>query len=76
MQYLASQSYVPNVFDARHGEATSKEITIDHSEMEDIKWVNKHDLHMAMAGIEDSFKPARPGSIAHFLLLNWLADTL
>jgi NAD+ diphosphatase len=44
--------------------------------MEDIKWVNKHDLHMAMAGLEDSFKAARPGSIAHFLLLNWLADTL
>ena len=51
-------------------------ITIDYSEMEDIKWFNKRDLHLAMAGIEDSFKPARPGSIAHFLLLNWLADTL
>jgi NAD+ diphosphatase len=34
------------------------------------------DLHMAMAGLNDRFTPARPGSIAHFLLLNWLADTL
>ena len=78
VQYLASQpwAFPMSLMFGCYGEATSKEITIDHSEMEDIKWVNKHDLHMVMAGIEDSFKAARPGSIAHFLLLNWLADTL
>ena len=68
---------VPNVFDVwLLGDATSTQNTIAHSETEEIKWFNKRDLHLAMAGIEDSFKPARPGSIAHFLLLNWLADTL
>lgn len=78
VKYLASQPWAfPNsLMFGCYGTAKSEEITIDHSEMEDIKWFNKRDLHMTMAGLNDRFTPARPGSIAHFLLLNWLADTL
>ena len=78
VKYLASQpwSFPTSLMFGCYGEAVSSDIIIDHSEMEDIKWINKRDLHMAMAGLEDLFTPARPGSIAHFLLLHWLADTL
>ena len=78
VKYLASQpwSFPTSLMFGCSGEAESSEIIIDYCEMEDIKWVNKRDLHMAMAGLEDLFTPARPGSIAHFLLLHWLADTL
>lgn len=58
------------------GEATSKEITIDPDEIEDARWVTREGMVEAMAGRHPEILGARKGAIAHFLLANWLADTL
>ena len=39
-------------------------------------WVSRETMMQAMAGEIPDMKPARKGSIARFLLENWLADTL
>ena len=59
-----------------HGEALSREITIDPVEIEDAIWVSREEMMSAFAGEHPVLKPARKGAIAHFLLDNWLADTL
>lgn len=58
------------------GEALTHEITVDPEELEDALWLSREDLARAMAGEHPLIKPAREGSIAHYLLRNWLADTL
>jgi NAD+ diphosphatase len=58
------------------GEAQDDEITIDPVEIEDAMWVTREDMAAAFAGQNPAIKPARKGSIAHFLLENWLADRL
>ena len=54
------------------GVASSKRINIDKEELEDVKWVNKEEMLDIFAGRNKSMKPARKGSIAHFLLGQWL----
>lgn len=76
--YLASQPWpFPSslMFGCR-GEALSDEITIDPAEIEDAIWVTRSEMMTAFAGDHPVLKPARKGAIAHFLLQNWLADTL
>jgi NAD+ diphosphatase len=58
------------------GEALSKEINIDPVEIEDAVWVTREEMMEVFAGAHDKLRPARRGAIAHFLLENWLADTL
>jgi NAD+ diphosphatase len=58
------------------GEAISREISIDPVEIEDAMWVSREDMMAAFAGDHPQILPARKGAIAHFLLENWLADTL
>ena len=58
------------------GEATSEEIAIDPIEIEEARWVSREELARAFAGEHPEILPARNGAIAHFLLHNWLADTL
>jgi NAD+ diphosphatase len=58
------------------GEALSREIKIDLVEIEDAIWVTREDMMTVFAGEHPHIKPARKGAIAHFLLQNWLADTL
>lgn len=76
--YLASQPWAfPNsLMIGCHGHATSKQITIDPHEIEDALWMSKSEMMEVFAGTNDTLFPARPGSIAHFLLKNWLADRL
>ena len=50
------------------------ELAIDPAEIEDARWVSREDVAMAMTGGHPEIKPARKGSIAHFLLQLWLAD--
>lgn len=78
VSYLASQPWpfpASLMFGCR-GEATSKEITIDPVEIEDAIWVSREEMMRAFAGQHPHILPARKGAIAHFLLENWLADTL
>lgn len=78
VEYLASQPWpfpMSLMFGCR-GEALAPEITVDVDEIEDALWVTKEEMIASFAGENPALKPARKGSIAQFLLQNWLADTL
>lgn len=76
--YLASQPWAfPNsLMFGCMGEALTDELTIDTNEIEDAQWFSREDILLAMSGQHPVLKPARKGAIAHFLLHNWLADSL
>lgn len=78
VEYLASQPWAfPSslMLGCRAG-AIDRTIRIDPDEIEDAIWVSKQEVMDAFAGQHPRLLPAREGSIAHFLLRNWLADTL
>jgi NAD+ diphosphatase len=78
VDYLASQPwpFPASLMFGCHGEALSAEIQIDPVEIEDAMWVSREDMVQVFAGEHPHILPARKGAIAHFLLENWLADTL
>ncbi|MCG7520720.1 NAD(+) diphosphatase [Ruegeria sp. Ofav3-42] len=78
VSYLSSQPwpFPASLMFGCAGEALSREITIDPVEIEDAMWVSKSEMMQAFAGEHPKLLPARKGAIAHFLLQNWLADTL
>lgn len=78
VDYLASQPwpFPASLMIGCHGEALNREIKIDPAEIEDAIWVTREDMMAVFAGEHPTIKPARKGAIAHFLLQNWLADTL
>lgn len=78
VDYLSSQPWpFPNsLMFGCHGHALTDEIKIDPEEIEDALWVSREDMTLALAGDHPKIKPARRGSIAHFLLQRWLADRL
>jgi len=78
VSYLSSQPwpFPASLMFGCAGEALSREITIDPVEIEDAMWVSKSEMMQAFAGEHPTLLPARKGAIAHFLLQNWLADTL
>lgn len=78
VRYLSSQPwpFPASLMFGCHGIATSEEITIDPNEIEDALWVSREEVMDAVAGLRTGLLPARKGAIAHFLLRNWLADTL
>ena len=78
VEYLSSQPwpFPASLMFGCHGYATSDEITVDPVEIEDALWVSREDMMEAILGNHPTMKPARKGSIARFLIENWLADTL
>lgn len=76
--YLASQPwpFPASLMVGCHGDATSREITVDQDEIEDAIWVSREDMLEALEGRNPALSPARKGSIARFLIENWLADSL
>ena len=76
--YLASQpwAFPSSLMIGCYGEATTKQITIDPIELEDAIWVSRAEMEQAARGEHPKIQAARNGAIAHFLLENWLADTL
>ncbi len=78
VNYLASQPwpFPASLMFGCAGVATSRKITIDPKEIEDALWVTKEEMMNIFAGEHPKILPARKGAIAHFLLENWLADTL
>ncbi|WP_317055916.1 NAD(+) diphosphatase [Roseovarius rhodophyticola] len=76
--YLASQPwpFPASLMFGCWGQALSEEIRVDPTEIEDAIWVTREDIARAFAGENPDILPARKGAIAHFLLRNWLADTL
>ena len=78
VSYLSSQPWpfpASLMFGCR-GEAVSREITTDPVEIEDALWVSREQMMEVFAGNHAHMLPARKGAIAHFLIENWLADTL
>ncbi|MEL6885902.1 MAG: NAD(+) diphosphatase [Pseudomonadota bacterium] len=78
VDYLSSQPWpfpASLMFGCR-GLATNRDITIDPAEIEDARWVSREEMSCVFAGEHPDILPARKGAIAHFLLENWLADTL
>ncbi|KUJ76559.1 NADH pyrophosphatase [Ruegeria marisrubri] len=78
VRYLASQPwpFPASLMIGCAGEALSRDLQIDPVEIEDAIWVGKSEMMQAFAGEHPRLMPARKGAIAHFLLRNWLADTL
>lgn len=78
VSYLSSQPwpFPASLMFGCQGIATSEKITIDPVEIEDAMWVSREDMMEVFAGNHPHILPARKGAIAHFLLENWLADTL
>ncbi len=76
--YLASQpwAFPMSLMIGCRGRALGRDITIDPTEIEDACWVTRQEVMEAFAGTHPQINPARKGSIAHFLLFNWLADKL
>lgn len=76
--YVASQPwpFPASLMFGCHGEALDDTITIDPAELQDARWVTREEVADAFAGNRTDLLPARKGAIAHFLLRNWLADTL
>lgn len=78
VSYLASQPWpFPNsLMIGCHAQATSRELNVDKNELEDAIWVTREEVMQVMTGEHPSIKPSRKGSIARFLMENWLADRL
>lgn len=76
--YLSSQPwpYPSSLMFGTMGEAENTDITLDPVELEDARWVGREEVLAAFAGDVPDLKPARKGSIAHFLLDRWLRDDL
>lgn len=76
--YLASQPwpFPASLMIGARTEAVTDEILIDPEELETALWVTREDLVQAFAGQHPTIRPSRKGSIANFILRNWLADRL
>ena len=78
VSYLASQPwpFPASLMLGCRGEATTGLITVDPAELEEALWISREAMLSVMAGGHSHIKPSRRGSIAQFLISNWLADRL
>ncbi len=78
VDYLASQPwpFPTTLMVGCKGVALNTDITIDPKEIEDAIWVSRERLLGVFAGEDTEIFAARQGSIAQFLLWNWMADRL
>jgi NAD+ diphosphatase len=78
VSYLASQPwpFPASLMIGARTEASSRDIQVDPEELEAALWVTREELMQAFAGLHPTIRPSRRGSIAHFILRNWLADRL
>ncbi|MBO6897832.1 MAG: NAD(+) diphosphatase [Shimia sp.] len=78
VSYLASQPwpYPSSLMFGCAGQALTEDITLDPNELEHALWVSREEMLTVFSGQHPTLKPSRKGAIAHFLIRNWLADTL
>jgi NAD+ diphosphatase len=78
VSYLASQPwpFPASLMMGCAGEAISEEINIDPVEIEDAMWVSREEMLEIFSGNHAKVLTPRKGAIAHFLLENWLTDSL
>ena len=76
--YLSSQpwAFPASLMIGCSAEALNTDITIDPKEIEDARWFTREEVLQATVSENPDLRPARKGSIAHFLIHNWLSDTL
>ncbi len=76
VRYVSSQPwpFPASLMLGCHGEALSTAITLDPDELEDALWLTRSEMLSVLAGLHPIIKPMRRGSIAHALVVNWLAD--
>ena len=75
VRYVASQPwpFPSSLMIACHAEATTFEITIDRTELDDARWFTRAEVIAAMAGEHDAaFIAPPPFAIAHHLVAWWL----
>jgi NAD+ diphosphatase len=78
VDYLASQPwpFPSGLMIGCRGVALGRTINRDPAELEDARWVSRETMVAAFAGLDPDLWPARPGSIARFLIERWLSDSL
>ncbi|MCV6823329.1 MULTISPECIES: NAD(+) diphosphatase [Halocynthiibacter] len=78
VDYLASQpwAFPSSLMIGCHGFAENEDIVIDPVEIEDARWVTREEMAAIVAGENAEIYAPRVGSIAHFMIVNWLADRL
>jgi NAD+ diphosphatase len=78
VRYLASQPwpFPASLMLGCEGVAESTEIVLDPVELEDARWMTREEMAEVFEGRHPEVRPAREGAIAHFLMANWLADSL
>ena len=78
VDYMTSQPwpFPSSLMIGCEGIATSTNIKLDENELEDALWTTKEDLIESLCGNSDDILPARKGSIAQFLIENWLKDSI
>lgn len=58
------------------GLALSETISLDPAELEDAQWLTRQEMVAVLAGQHPRVRAPRSGSIAHALIVNWLADRI
>ena len=78
VSYLASQPwpFPASLMMGCRADALTEDIILDPAELEAALWVSRERLAQIFAGQDPVIKPSRHGAIAHFLMRNWLADSL
>jgi NAD+ diphosphatase len=78
VRYLASQPwpFPSSLMMGCAGEATSRDITVDETELADARWVSREEMVQVFAGTHPEMGEPRKGAIAHSLLHAWLSDRL
>ena len=76
--YLGSQPwpFPASLMIGVHARATSRDLAIDATEIEDALWVTREEMAAVFADRHPRIRPPREGAIAGFLLRAWLADRL
>jgi NAD+ diphosphatase len=75
VSYVGSQPwpFPSNLMVGCHAHALSRELTVDHTELEEADWFTRAEVTAAMAGGEDGrFIAPPPQAIAHHLIKWWL----
>ena len=75
VRYLASQPwpFPASLMIGCRGDALTTDIRVDAAELADARWMNREELALVFDGRSTDINPPRSGSIARFLMLQWLS---
>ncbi len=59
-----------------HGRAASTEISMDTTEMADVRWFSRTDVDTALQGNNSDLRVPGPIAIAHHLIVSWVAGDI